>query len=169
MNIDSQILESYVPVYESIPEKWEDAKPLVVEQLKKIALAINSREIGFYLDEELISGKAFIPGTVSGWSGTNQIFRTILRKVIDFGSLPHTASKSVPHGIVADFSFTLIALWACATDPSGLKIPIPYATPVALNQTISLQMDAINFTITTGTNRTNFNRCFIVCEYIQEL
>ena len=45
---DSQILESYVPVYDAAPDKWEDARPFIVEQLKRLANAINVREIGFF-------------------------------------------------------------------------------------------------------------------------
>jgi hypothetical protein len=32
---DSQIFDSYLPVYNVVPEKWEDARPLLVEILKK--------------------------------------------------------------------------------------------------------------------------------------
>ena len=171
MQIDSQILESYVPVYDVVPEKWEDARPFIVEQLKKITNAVNLREIGFFLDEELLSGKAFIPGTVNlQASETAQQYRTILRKVVDFGALPNAGAKAVPHNIVVDANFTLIQMWAAATDPIALTmLPIPYATPLALNQNIALQMDATNVIITTGTNRTAFTRCHIVLEYIQEL
>ena len=47
--LDSQTLESYVPVYDVVPEKWEEARPFLVEQLKKISEGVNTREIGFFL------------------------------------------------------------------------------------------------------------------------
>lgn len=81
--LDSQEFESYVPVYDTIPEKWEDARAFIVEQLKKISTAVNIREIGWLLDQELLSGKAFIPGSnniISG--GSSQTFRSVLRKVV---------------------------------------------------------------------------------------
>ena len=167
MTLSSQEFESYVPVYDAVPEKWEDARPMIVEQFKKISTAVNSREIGFFLDEELLSGKAFIPGT--GLSGSNQQFRTILRKVIDFGALPNTATKSVAHGINFDSNFSLIELWASATDPVGLTaIPIPFDSAGA-SAGIRITMDATNINITTQTNRSAFTRCFVIVEYIQEL
>jgi len=167
---DNQAFESYVPVYDAIPEKWEDGRAFIVEQLKRLANAVNFREIGFFIDEEVLSGKAFIPGlNIVSDGGSSQQFRTVLRKVIDFGTLPNAGAKSVPHRIVADANFTLVAMWAAATDPTGLKIPIPFATPVALNQNIALQMDATNVTITTGVDRTNFTRTFVVIEFMQEL
>jgi len=57
----SQIFESYVPVYDAVPEDWESARQFLVEHLKKISNAVNAREISFFLDEELLSGKQFIP------------------------------------------------------------------------------------------------------------
>ncbi len=167
---DSQILESYVPVYDAAPDKWEDARPFIVEQLKRLANAVNVREIGFFLDEELLSGKAFIPTVAQlADSGNSQQFRSILRKVIDFGALPNTATKSVPHGIVFDNNFTLIQLWASATDPTNfIAIPIPFDSAGAA-QGIQITMDAMNINIKTQSNRSTFTRCFVFIEYIQEL
>lgn len=169
--LDSQTFESYVPVYDVVPEKWEDGRAFIVEQLKKLTLAVNSREIGFFLDQELLTGKAFIPGLNDiANGGSSQQFRTVLRKVIDFGVLPNATTKSVPHEIVFDNNFTLVDLWAAATDPvSFFAINIPFATPIATANNIALIMDATNINITTGVNRSNFTRCFVVIEYIQEL
>lgn len=167
---DSQILESYVPVYDVAPDKWEDARPFIVEQLKSHANAINVREIGFYIDEELLSGKAFIPSTEQLVdSGDSQQFRSILRKVIDFGALPNATTKSIPHDIVFDMNFTLIQLWASATDPINfIAIPIPFDS-AGLAQGIQITMDATYINIKTQSNRSTFTRCFVIIEYIQEL
>jgi hypothetical protein len=167
---DSQILESYVPVYDVVPEKWEDARPFIVEQLKKISTAVNIREIGWFLDEELLSGKAFIPGSNNVMDGgTSQQFRQVLRKVINFGTLPNAGLKSVPHGIVFDTNFTLVFLGAYATNPTNLNaIPIPFASPT-LNQNILLYIDNVNVNIITAINYTNYTRCFVTIEYMQEL
>lgn len=170
MNIDSQNLESYVPVYDVVPEKWEDARIFLVEQLKRLAYAVNIREIGWFLDIELLSGKAFIPGANDLTGGTSQQFRQVLRKVINFGALPNTAIKSVPHGILFDSSFTLVFMGAYATDPVNLTArPIPFATPVALNQNISMYMDATKVYIQTGIDYSSNTRCFVTIEYMQEV
>ncbi len=167
---DSQILESYVPVYDAIPDKWEDARPFVVEQLKKISNAVNIREIGWFLDEELLSGKAFIPGTNNvADGGTSQQFRQVLRKVINFGTLPNAGLKSVPHGITVDANFTLVFLNGAATNPTSLTaIPLTLGSPT-LNQNIQLTMDAVNVNVITAVNLSNFTRTFITIEYLQEL
>jgi len=168
---ENQQLESFVPVYDAVPDKWEDARPFMVEQLKRISNAVNIREIGWFLDEELLSGKAFIPGATSlGDLSTSQVFRQVLRKVVDFGALPVAGTKSVPHGITFDANFTLVQMYAAATDPVAfIALPIPYADPAALANAISLTMDATNVNITVGVNRSAFTRCFVTIEYLQEL
>lgn len=154
-----QILESFVPVYDVIPEKWEDARSEIVEQFRKITDAVNAREIGFFLDEELLSGKAFIPSTTQlADGGTSQQFRTILRKVINVGPLVAGANTKGPHGITFDANFTLIDLWVAGTNST---------TPNALNISgNSVVMNATNFTITSPQA---FDRAFAFVEYIQEL
>ena len=161
----SQIFESYVPVYDAVPEKWEDGRQFLVEQLKKISNAVNIREIGWFIDEELISGKQFIPGV-----NNNQAFRTVLRKVIVFGALPNAALKQVAHGIVVDANFSLVSLWAAATKPtvSYAALQIPYASPT-LNKNISIDMDATNINITTAIDYSAYTTTYVVVEYLQEL
>jgi hypothetical protein len=160
MQLDSQVLESYVPVYDTVPDKWEDARPFIVEQLKKVSNAINIREIGWFLDEELLSGKAFIPGmnNVLG-TGTSQQYRQILRKVIEFPGLVIGANAQ-PHGITVDANFSLIQLFGSATNATALTgEPIP-------NGADTITYDAINIIITVGAA---YTRALAVIEYIQEL
>lgn len=157
---DSQKLESYVPVYDAAPEKWEDARPFLVEQLKKITTSLNTREIGWYLDEELLTGKAFIPGVNNATGGTSQQFRSILRKVIDFGPVTIGLNQR-PHGIVVDANFSLIDLWAAVTVSTTLTaLPIPSGGGDAIS------MDSTNIYIISIVNA---DRCFAFCEYLQEL
>lgn len=158
--IDSQVLESYVPVYDVCPEKWEDARAFITEQLKKISTAVNIREIGWFLDEELLSGKAFIPGTNNDLSdGTSQQFRSILRKVIVFPGLTIGLNQQ-PHGITVDENFTLIQMFGAATNATAFTgEPIP-------NGSDTMSYDATNVYITVAAN---YTRAIAVMEYIQEL
>lgn len=157
---DSQNFESYVPVYDVIPSKWEDARPAIVEQLKKITNAVNIREIGFFLDQELLSGKAFIPGLndVSN-GGSSQQFRTILRKVIVFPGLT-IGVNTQPHEIFVDSNFSLIQLFASATNSTTLTgEPIPNGS-----DTITYNSTDIIITVSA-----NYDRCYTIIEYCQEL
>ena len=141
---DNQHLESFVPVYDAVPEKWEDAKPFIVEQLKRISNAVNIREIGWFLDEELLSGKSFIPSPGQlDVAGTSQTFRTILRKVITFPGLT-IGVNTQPHDIMIDANFSLIQLFAAATDAVAFTgEPIP-------NGVDTITYDATNIIITVA-------------------
>lgn len=157
---DSQQLESYVPVYDVLPDKWEDARAALVEYLKKMSNAINIREIGWFLDQELLSGKAFIPGVnIIMGDGDSQQFRTILRKVIVFPGLT-IGLNSQPHEIFIDGNFSLIQLFGSATNATALTgEPIP-------NGSDTITYDATNINIMVAAN---YTRAFAVIEYIQEL
>jgi len=167
----SQQFESYVPVYDTCPENWEEARQFLVEQLKKISNAVNIREIGWFLDEELLSGKQFIPSVSSGITqGTAPQYRTILRKVIDTGTLPNSGTSTIPHGIVFDANFTLMQLYGAATEPppGTTAIPLPYVDANPANN-IQLYIDGTNVIIVTTSNQSKYTRSFCVIEYIQEL
>jgi len=147
-----QLLESYLPLYDTVPEEWQEARQFLIEQLKKISEAVNVREIGWLLDDELLSGKQFIPGTAN-----NQEYRSVFRKVIDMGAIVIGANTKA-HGITFDANFTLIDLWVSATN-SGTLVAATYVAPeVTMNAT------NINFTSPLA-----YDRCFAFAEYIEEL
>jgi hypothetical protein len=158
LGLDNQNLESFVPVYDALPEKWEDARGYVVEQLKQISNGVNIRTIGWYLDTELLSGNAFYPGTFNSDNQSPQQYRTILRKVIPFGALIIGLNQR-PHGITFDNNFTLIELYAAATRTGALAEPIP-------NGADTINMDPTNINITVAAA---WDRCNAVIHYIQEL
>jgi hypothetical protein len=157
--MNDQQFESYVPVYDSVPDKWEDARQFLVEHLKKISNAINVREIGFLLDEELLSGKQFIP--VASMSGTNssnsQQFRSVLRKVIDCS--PLVAGANVfPHGITNDANLTNIQFWLSATNSTTLQ-DITLVSPDVI----------VNGANINATSPGAYDRAFFFWEYTQEI
>lgn len=157
MGIDpnnSQQFESYVPVYDAVPETWEDGREFLVEQLKKISNAVNVREIGWFLDEELLSGKQLFPGTSSA---NDQQFRSILRMVVNTGPLIAGLNPGINHNILFDVNFTLISLWVCGTNSATFK-----ALTITGNDVL---MNATQLVITSPMA---FNRSIAVIEYTQE-
>ncbi len=156
--IDSQNLESYVPVYDVVPEKWEEARSFLVEQLKKITNAVNSKEIGFFLDQELLSGKSFIPGVnIASDGGSSQQFRTILRIVVNVGPLV-AGVNTFQHGITFDANLTSIDSWVEATNSTTLTA-VTFTYP-------QLSINGPNIIITSPGA---FDRAFFFWEYTQEL
>ena len=158
--LDSQQLDSYIPVYDVIPEKWEEGRAFLVERLKEHANALNAREISFFLDQELLSGKLFIPGVnIATDGGSSQQFRTILRKVITFPGLT-MGLNSQPHGLTVDANFSLIQMFGGATNASALTgEPLP-------NGADTMSYDATNVYITVAAA---YTRAWAIMEYMQEL
>lgn len=169
LGLDSQNLDAFLPVYDVIPQKWEDARDVIVEMLKQVTNGVNIRVIGWYLDEELLTGKAFIPSVNLSGNQTPSQYRQVLRLVVVFGQLPNATVKSVPHGITVDSNFTLVQMYAAATDPVNLiAFPIPYDSAGTASG-VALYMDATNIYIRTESNRTSYTRCNVIVEYLQEL
>jgi hypothetical protein len=153
---DSQQFDSYLPVYDVVPEKWDDARPFFVETLKKISEAVNVRQIGWFLDQELVSGKQFFQ---SPNVQDMQEFRTIFRNVIDFSPLA-AGVNTQPHGLTIDANFSLMQLYAAGTDAIAFTgEPIP-------NGADTISYNATNIIITVAKA---YTRAYAVIEYIQEL
>lgn len=153
--LDSQEFESFVPVYDTIPEEWKEAREFFVEQLKKISNAVNIREIGWFLDQELLSGKQFLPPT--GISGSSEQYRAIFRMVVNVSPLV-VGVNTFPHGILFDANFTLIDLWVSGTNSTTLT-----ALTITGNNVV---MNATNLVITSPQA---FDRAFAVIEYTLEV
>ena len=160
MNSSNEIFESYVPVYDAVPDTWESARPFIVEQLKRMANAVNIREIGWLLDEELLSGKSFIPGSSNLDNGaTNQLFRAVFRKVIVFPGLV-AGVNTQPHSIAVNSNFSLIQLYGAATNVTALTgTPIP-------NGADTITYDATNIIITVAAA---YTRAWAIIEFLQEV
>ena len=151
----SQILESFLPVYDTVPETWEEGRQFLIEELKKISEAINVREIGFFLDQEQLSGKVLFPGTNT--AGQQQENRQLLRFVINSGALI-AGANIIPHSVVFDANFTLVDLWCAATNSGTLTAQVINGNSVIMN---------VN--TLTVTSPSAFNRSLIIIEYTQEL
>lgn len=160
-----------LPTNYIIPSDPEEKDLKLRQYLNNIAEATNSKDSGIYNAIESVTGGQFVP-TYSTNTPSNATYRSILRKVIDFGTLPNTTTKSVAHGITNTQNFSFVRIYATATDPGvstiNSSIPIPYASSTAADN-IELEVDATNINITTGIDRTAYTRCFVVLEWIQTI
>lgn len=153
--MNSNNFDYFVPVYDVVPETWEEGRQFLVEQLRRISNGVNARVIGFYVDDEVLAGKSFIPGAV-GAEGTEPQYRTVLRKVVNVSPLV-AGANSFAHGITIDANFTLIDLWVAATDSGAFTSQVITGNDVTLDATDIL----IN-------SPAAFDRGFAFIEYIQE-
>lgn len=163
----SNNLDTYVPVYDSIPPKWEDGRAFLVERLREITNGVNSRDYAYYIDRETLNGQQYLPGT-----GTE--FRDVFRKVIDVGPLPDfavTNPKTVAHSITFGANTCITRLYGAASDRTGgtfvLGIPLPH---IASTGNIGLTIDATNINITsTGTaDYSSYDCAYVVVEWLDE-
>jgi len=138
------------------------------QNLNNMSLLLNIKDTGYYVDQEFVNSQAFFADpTLSSTTPKSPELRQVFRKVINFGALPNTATKSVAHGINITSAFTFTRIYATASDTTGLTyLPIPYASSVAAN-IIELNVDSTNVNITTGSNRTNFNVTYVVLEFLK--
>ncbi len=140
------------------------------QSINDIAMVLNIKDTGYYVDQEFVNGQAFFPNPALT-SLTPQVpeLRQVFRKVINFGTLPNTGTTNVAHGIdiVAAVAFTFTRIYGAATDPNTAFIPLPYASPTDADN-IELSVDATNVIITTGSDRTGFTTTYVVLEYIKQ-
>ena len=147
-------------------------KSLIVrlyQNLNLMALVLNTKDSALYTEQEFLNGQRFFPNpSLTSSTAQTPTQRQVFRKVINFGTLPNTATTSVAHGITIDANTSITRLYGAATDPSTSFIPLPFASPTALADNILLSMDATNINITTGSNRTGYTTCYVVIELIKQ-
>ena len=168
-NSNSLIPENYI--FPDIDTEEYDVK--LRQYLNNMAIAVNGKDNGLYNNQEVLTGQQFLP-TFSTQTAANVNFRDVFRMVVDFGPLPNAATKSVPHNIVTTQDYSIVKLYATATQPGATTItsaiPIPFVNVGAPGNGVQLDMDAINVNITTTSAAfIVYTRCFVVIEYIKTI
>ena len=105
----------------------------------------------YYSTEEVKTNKVWIDG------------KPIYRRVVNFGTFPDNAHKTVPHGISNVENFISITGWA--KDPStDINFNLPFVSPNS-DYCVSLIVSGNNIDVQTGRNRTNYTICYTILEY----
>jgi len=137
------------------------------ENLNNIAMILNTKDSGYYALTEFVNGQVWYPDpALTSATVKSPTLRQVFRKVISCPALLNAGTLTVAHGIVITPGFSFTRIYGCATDPSTEFIPLPYASPV-LVENISLRVDANNVYITTGNDRTMFTTTYVVLEFIK--
>lgn len=160
------------PLIESLDVNSQEFKDFLIQLYQttnNAAQAINEKDTGFYVDTEFVNGQMWFPNpNLSSTTSQSPQLRQVFRKVINFGALPNATSKTAAHGIGPTSVFTFTRIYGTASDTTGLTyLPIPYAHATAAN-IIRIDVDATNVTITTGIDRTAYDTCYVVLEYIKQ-
>lgn len=145
-----------------------DFKQILVrlyQTVNSIALSLNAKDSGYFLNEEFVTGSLYFNPTSS-----NQLdLRPVFRKVINFGALPNAATKTVAHNLTPDTTWSFTRIYGCATDPVALSyIPLPYSASTAVADNLELYVDNTNVSVATGANYSAYTVSYVVLEYIKQ-
>lgn len=149
-----------------ITPEFKETLIRLYQNLNRMQFALNGKTTGTFALNQFVTGQLYFPKQASS-SLVNQIDRPVTRLTINFGTLPNTATKSVPHGIIFNSGVSFTRIYGTATDPVAfLALPIPYAS--FLTDDIVLDVDATNVNITTNSDRTNFTITYVVLEFLTQ-
>lgn len=118
---------------------------------------VNGLADGSNLSDGVIQARKFVPA-ISNYSTSEQNTgfkwidgRDIFKKTINFGALPNSTGKAVPHNI--QNLDMVIKTEAFCKYPSGVAFPIPFTYIDGLQYSVMLSYTTTNVSITTGTDR----------------
>ena len=116
-------------------------------------LSAKTQRIGgdVYSTTETLTNKVWIDG------------KPIYRKVIDFGALPNTTTKTVAYNITNLDKFVRIEGYGLNPNSQAL-MPLPYAAPTDASLNVRLIVASNTVDIQTGSDRTDYNG-YIILEY----
>jgi hypothetical protein len=149
----------------------DEFKELIIrlyQSINDISIVLNLKDTGYYTTKEFLNGQVFFPNpSLNSTTSTAPSHRQVFRTVINFGSLPNAASKSVAHGIAITSGYASTRIYGSATNTAKTSfIPLPFASPT-LNENIKVEVTNTNVVITTGIDRTSYTTCYLVIEYIK--
>jgi hypothetical protein len=138
----------------------------LMQRTNQIALALNLKDSALYYTQEFVNGQTFYPPIASPQTAPP---RQVFRKVINFGALPNTATKTVAHGINVTTLFSFTRIYGCASDTTTSNfIPLPFINVSgAITGNIELSVDGTNVYVTTAANSSNFDTTYIILEYLK--
>ena len=166
MGAPSENLSNFVRSYNAIPDEWNDAQEFLVEHLREVSDGINVRDIGYYQEEEVLTGQQFVPSAANP-----TVLRNVFRKVVDLGGLNDftaTNPQNIAHGITITADTLIPRLYGAATDPSTTFIPLPFVDMSGGGGNIELTMDGTNIVLRSNADYSGFTSAYAVVEYVQE-
>lgn len=147
-------------------------KELIVrlyQNINNIALVLNIKDSGYYVQEEFLNGQLFFPNpSLNSTTAQSPTYRQAFRKVINFGTLPNATSTSVAHNINITSGYSFTKIYGASTNNTQTSfIPLPFSSPT-LNQNIKLEVTNTDVIVTTGIDMTSYTTTYIILEYIKQ-
>jgi hypothetical protein len=149
--------------------EFKDLLVRLYQNVNLIANVLNIKDSGYYVQDEFVCGQVFYSNpSLNSSSTTNPTNRQVFRKVVNFGALPDTGTKRMPHGIPFNASFSITRFYAAASNPTSLTyIPIPYASNTAAD-VVEMYADDTYVYIITASTMSAYTICNVIIEYIKQ-
>lgn len=163
---DNPLLLNQLPLSIDFPTDPVDLQMIQSTAYKKTVDAINTKEGGLYLEQELGSFIQYFPTSPSPTSSQSLILRPGYRMTVDMGPIPSGATVSQAHGIDVATVTAVTRMYGGALSVGPFLLPIPYASSTP-NLNIELFADATNVTVKNGAGQNNLTQCYVVIEYLK--
>jgi len=151
-------LETALPENITFSEDWKQFIEQWTNLYRKVAIKINEKERAFYpLQLEILNNQQFF--TV----GDTRTYRSVFRKVFNFGAIAAGVTLNIPHGIGVFTEFTHI-YGTCITNVVDYR-PLPYVSVIAVNQGVQLGIVGINIVIINGAAAAPITSGNVILEY----
>ena len=146
-------------------DRFKEILVHLFQNINLIQTTLNLKDSAQYDTGEFVNGQLFFPSSSAGSSSVSASNRRqVYRKVINFGALPNTATKSVAHGLTVTTGYTFTRIYGAASDTTNrVFIPIPNAST-----DINLEVDATNVKIKTAGNFTSYDTTYVILEYLKQ-
>ncbi len=148
----------------------ENLKQLVVQLTQftnNIAIVLNQKDSGVYVQEQFINGQWFFPNpALNMFSTTTPEQRQVFRQVFLFPQLPNAGTIVIPHNIPITNIYTFTRIYGVANDTTAPfnYIPIPSTTPGG--NIIFVGVDTVNVYISTNFDATNYDQAYVILEWL---
>lgn len=144
-------------------ERFKELLVRLYQNLNLMQISLNVKDSAYYDTEEFVNGQLFFASPDASSSSTEATNRRqVFRKVINFGALPNSTTKSVAHDIDITSGYSFTRLYGAASDQSGLNfLAIP-------NSAITLAVDSTNVKITTTSNLSAYTITYVTLEYLKQ-
>ena len=153
-------LEAALPENLSFAESWEEFHEQFTNLYRKVSVKVNGKERGVYpLALEILNDQQFFS------IGNTRAYRSVFRKVFNFGAIAAGAALNVVHGITNIVEFTRI--YGTATTNVVDYRPLPFNSVIAANQGVQLVITAANIVVLNGAAAPPITSGIIVVEYLK--
>jgi len=135
-------------------------------RLNEIAISLNQKETGAYLNDIVIIGSFVYPDTnLSSSTPQQPSERPLYRKTVIFGALPNNTTKTVAHGIPLNSNLKVFKIIAVANDLiNGNRVPLSFYSP-ASGLGVAIELDNTNVIVTSNFDATRFTDTDVIIEY----